>query len=200
MRNRRLIIVFCILLFIIIWVTIYDMFIIYQYGKTDEKQKSDVAIILGAETDKNGVSPVYAERINHGIWLYENHYVDYIIVTGGKSKETELSDAYIAKRYAVFKGIPENVIYTEEQSEITQENIEYSKKIMESNNWDTCIIVSDPMHMKRAMLMAKDYKLQALSSPTQTTRYCSWKTKLPFLLREEFFYLGYRICRFLSII
>ena len=62
----------------------YDKTIIRQsfdkYGKVDEKQKSDVAIVLGASTDANGVSPVFKERINHGIWLYENNYVDYIIV------------------------------------------------------------------------------------------------------------------------
>lgn len=190
-------IAFYILFFSLLTFTIYDMFNIYQYGKTDEKQTSDVAIILGAETDKNGVSPVYAERINHGIWLYENEYVDYIIVTGGKGEDAEFSDAYIAKQYAVSKGIPENMVCTEERSGITQENIVYSKKIMESNNWYTCIIVSDPLHLKRAMLMARDYGLQALSSPTPTTKYRSWKTKLPFLLREEFFYTGYRICKFL---
>lgn len=74
-----------------------NAFITYSYGKVDGKQKSDVAIILGAATDSNGVSPVYRERINHGIWLYENNYVDYIIVTGGKADRAEFSDAYYAK-------------------------------------------------------------------------------------------------------
>ncbi|EQF25464.1 hypothetical protein QEW_1917 [Clostridioides difficile CD160] len=43
--------------------------------------------------------------------------------------------------------------------------------------------------------MANDYEIEAYSSPTPTTRYISLKSKLPFLAREEFFYIGYRIYR-----
>ncbi|MBY2477640.1 hypothetical protein KWV16_12200 [Clostridioides difficile] len=66
---------------------------------------------------------------------------------------------------------------------------------MNENSYHTAIIVSDPLHMKRAMLMANDYEIEAYSSPTPTTRYISLKSKLPFLAREEFFYIGYRIYR-----
>lgn len=187
-----------IVIFVILIYFLANSFTIYQYGKVDEKQKSDVAIVLGASTDANGVSPVFKERINHGIWLYENNYVDYIIVTGGKAKNAEFSDAYYAKQYAIFKGVPEDVIFMEEKSKITQENIKYSKEIIEENKWESCIIVSDPLHMKRSMMIAKDYKLNAFSSPTPSSRYRTWKTKVPFLLREEFFYDGYKFYGFLS--
>ena len=66
---------------------------------------------------------------------------------------------------------------------------------MDENALETAIIVSDPLHMKRAMLMAKDYGIPAYTSPTTTSMYKSLKTKIPFLLREEFFYIGYRIVR-----
>lgn len=49
--------------------------------------------------------------------------------------------------------------------------------------------------MKRAMLMAKDCGIEAYSSPTPTTRYRTLRSKLPFLAREEFFYIGYRLVR-----
>ncbi|MBQ9915235.1 MAG: YdcF family protein [Clostridia bacterium] len=170
---------------------------IYTYGKVDAKQESDVAIILGAAADSEGVSPVYAERIRHGIWLYENGYVDYVILTGGKGEGNDFSDAAKAREFALSQGLPESVILLEEQSRITQENLQYSKKLMEERGLSSCILVSDPLHMKRAMLMAKDYGMNACSSPTPTTKYRSWKTKLPFLLREEFFYIGYQIYSFL---
>jgi uncharacterized SAM-binding protein YcdF (DUF218 family) len=47
--------------------------------------------------------------------------------------------------------------------------------------------VSDPLHMKRAMMMADDLDIAAVSSPTPTSRYRSLKTKLGFLLRELYF-------------
>ncbi len=38
----------------------------------------------------------------------------------------------------------------------------------------------------------RDEQCKAYSSPTSTTRYISLKTKLPFLAREVFFYIGYK--------
>ena len=115
-----------------------------------------------------------------------------IIVTGGKGNGREESDAAAAKRYAVSKGVPEAAILTEEASAITQENLENSKKIMDNNAYHTAIIVSDPLHMKRAMLLAKDIGITAYSSPTPTSKYVSLKTQLPFLAREVFFYISYK--------
>lgn len=168
---------------------------IWNYGEKDEKQSADVAIVLGAATSNGEVTPVFQERINHGIWLYENGFVKTLIFTGGIGEGNEKSDAWVAKQYAIEQGIPESVILLEEQSTITQENIENAKKIMDDNCYDTAIIVSNPLHMKRAMLMVDDYGIKAYSSPTPTSRYITLKSKLSFLAREEFFYIGYKIYR-----
>lgn len=168
---------------------------IWNYGKKDEKSPSDVAIVLGAAVWDGEVSPVYRERINHAITLYEEGTVDFIILTGGFGEGSYKSDSQVAKEYALSQDVPEERILIEEKSIITEENLEFSKEIMEENDLETAIIVSDPLHMKRAMLMAKDYNINALSSPTTTSMYKSLKTKIPFLLREEFFYVCYCIVR-----
>ncbi len=168
---------------------------IWNYGKVDEKAPADVAIVLGAAISDGEVSPVYRERINHAITLYEEGTVDFIILTGGFGEGSYKSDSQVAKEYALSQDVPEERILIEEKSTITEENLEFSKEVMEENDLETAIIVSDPLHMKRAMLMAKDYNINALSSPTTTSMYKSLKTKIPFLLREEFFYIGYCIVR-----
>jgi len=168
---------------------------IWNYGKKDEKSPSDVAIVLGAAVWDGEVSPVYRERINHAIALYKDGFVDFIILTGGFGEGSYKSDSQVAKEYALSQGIPEERILIEEKSTITEENLEFSKEVMEENDLGTAIIVSDPLHMKRSMLMAEDYNINALSSPTTTSMYKSLKTKIPFLLREEFFYIGYCIVR-----
>jgi len=168
---------------------------IWNYGKVDEKAPADVAIVLGAAISDGEVSPVYRERINHAITLYEEGTVDFIILTGGFGEGSYKSDSQVAKEYALSQDVPEERILIEEKSTITEENLEFSKEIMEENDLETAIIISDPLHMKRAMLMAKDYNITALSSPTTTSMYKSLKTKIPFLLREEFFYVGYCIVR-----
>lgn len=182
-------------LFLIILCVIIAAISIVQYGNVDEKMHCDVAIVLGAATTDGEVSPVYRERINHGIWLYENGYVDYLIMTGGLGEGNETSDACAAKQYAIKKGVPEYVIFIEEESTITEENLKLAKLIMDAHSMNTAIIVSDPLHMKRAMRMANDYGITAYSSPTPTTMYQSAKTQIPFSAREVFFYIGYSIVR-----
>lgn len=171
----------------------YIAFAIYLYGNVNEMIQADAAIVLGAEVWGDKPSPVFEERINHGIWLYKNGYVDKLILTGGIGKDRTVSDSSIAKSYAIENSVPGKDIFIEEQSTITQENIAFATQIVNENKFSTVIIVSDPLHMKRAMLMAKDYGLKAYSSPTPTTRYKTVKNKTLFLTREVFFYIGYEI-------
>ena len=98
LRGKKLAILISLLMvFLLILCVIITAVSIAQYGKLDEKAHCDVAIVLGAATSNGEVSPVYRERINHGIWLYENGFVDYLILTGGVGKGNEKSDAYVAK-------------------------------------------------------------------------------------------------------
>lgn len=162
------------------------------FAAKDQRKVADVAIVLGAATYDGEVSPVYQERINHGITLYNDGMVDKIIVTGGVAEGSDISDAWVAKEYAISKGVLAEDILMENTSTITQENLENSKILMDANGYKTAIIVSDPLHMKRAMLLAKDAGITAYSSPTPTTKYVSLATKIPFLCREVFFYVGYK--------
>lgn len=168
---------------------------IWNYAGVEEICQADVVIVLGAGTQNDEVSPVFRERIRYGIWLYQNGYVEKIIFTGGYGEGNQHSDAYVAKQYAMEQGVPEEDILIEEKSTITQENIENAKSIMEAMLYDTALIVSDPLHMKRSMLMAKDYEIEAYSCPTPTSMYVSMPKKLAFLAREVFFYIGYKVWR-----
>ncbi|MBA5628632.1 YdcF family protein [Moheibacter lacus] len=167
---------------------------IYSYSKIDETTRADAAIILGTAVWDNQPSPVFKERINHAILLYKMDSVEYLIFTGGIGEGKKYSEAEIGKKYAIENEIPENKIFIEEKSTITDENLKYAKEIIEQNNFSKVLIVSDPLHMKRAMLMAKSHDINAYSSPTKTSRYISFKSKFGFVMRETFFYIGYKIC------
>ena len=174
---------------------LFCAFSIIRYTGKDEAAPADCIIVLGAGTDGKTPNPVFRERLNYAVTLYQEGYADIILLTGGYSPGNDRSDAAIAGAYLESMGIPTEAILLEERSTITQENLEFSKEIMESEDLSTAILVSDPLHMKRSMMMAKDYKIEAFSSPTPTTRYQTTRTKLPFLARETFFYVGYQIYR-----
>ena len=168
---------------------------IVRYAQWDEAAPADCIIVLGAGTNGKTPNAVFRERLNHAVTLYEAGYSEVILLTGGYSPGNEHSDAWIAGQHLMELGIPKDAIFLEEKSTITQENLQYAKEIMDSQEYSTAIIVSDPLHMKRPMRMTKDYEIEAYSSPTPTTRYLTWKSKLPFLARETFFYVGYQIYR-----
>lgn len=168
---------------------------IVRYADKDEAAPADCIIVLGAGTNGKMPNAVFRERLHHALTLYSEGYSEIILLTGGYSPGNKHSDAYIAGEYLKALGIPADAILLEEKSTITQENLEYAREIMESEDLSTAIIVSDPLHMKRAMRMAKDYEIEASPSPTPTTRYQTWKSKLPFLARETFFYVGYQVYR-----
>ncbi|MXO90104.1 YdcF family protein [Pontixanthobacter aquaemixtae] len=148
---------------------------------------ADVAIVLGAAVDGDEPSPVFRERINHAIALYRQGRVGRIVFTGGRGPSERLAESRVAHDYAIAQGVAEANILTEEQSATTRQNLVQAEAVMQSQDLDTALVVSDPLHLRRAMLMADSLDMDAKASATTTTRYQSVSTQLPFLLREVYF-------------
>jgi uncharacterized SAM-binding protein YcdF (DUF218 family) len=168
---------------------------IYSYAGNSEAIPADAAIVLGAEVWGGQPSPVFRERINHAIKLYHDGFVLKIIFTGGQGDGDELAEAVVAQRYAVERAVPEVDVLTETESRTTEQNLYYANQVAADHHLTRFLIVSDPLHMKRAVLMAQDMGMDAYPSPTPTTMYQSWSTQLEFLARETYFYLTYLVRR-----
>ena len=164
---------------------------IYTYGNNVVDIKADAAIVLGAAVWSDEVSPVFRERINHALELYRRGRVRKVIFTGGQGNKNEPTEAAAARRYAIKNGMPEKDILIEEQSHTTYENVVNAKRLADANGLKKILIVSDPMHMKRAVAMAGDIGMDAFSSPTPTTRYQGWKSQTASLAHETYYYIGY---------
>ncbi|MBD0346725.1 MAG: YdcF family protein [Coleofasciculus sp. Co-bin14] len=170
---------------------------IYFYNSPQIPAQADAAIVLGAEVWGEEPSPVFRERINHGINLYKKQRVNKIIFTGGQGDGYVQTEAMVAKKYAIRQGVLELDILTETQSRTTYQNLYYAQQVAQKHQLSQFFIVSDPLHMKRAMLMAQGLGMKAYPSPTPTTKYKSLNNKLPFLLRETYFSIHYLISRLL---
>ena len=168
---------------------------IYSFGNTRSDASADAAIVLGAAVWSTGVSPVFRERINHGIDLYRTGKVRKLIFTGGQGNPGEPTESSAARDYALQNGVPAQDILIEEKSHTTYENIRYAKQVADAHNIKRVLIVSDPLHMKRAVLMAQDVGLIAEPSPTPTTRYQGLKSQFGLLVHETYYYIGYLIRR-----
>ncbi|BAZ15421.1 hypothetical protein NIES4071_72930 [Calothrix sp. NIES-4071] len=183
----------CLFLIGLLLVILFTASNIYIYGNTPNRVKADAAIVLGAEVWGREPSPVFKERINHAVNLYKTRDVGKIIFTGGVGTGKEISEAEAGKQYAIQNGVNQIDILTESKSRTTNQNLKYALEVAQQHNLSNFLIVSDPLHMKRAVLMARNLGLDAFPSPTLTTRYRSVKSQLQFLSRETYFYFVYLI-------
>jgi uncharacterized SAM-binding protein YcdF (DUF218 family) len=167
---------------------------IYFYGnnyKFHPNIQADAAIILGAAVWGEKPSPVFRERINHAINLYQNGNVRTLIFTGGVGSGDAIAEASVGKYYAIIKGVKADDILLETTSRTTYQNLQNASELVHKYPFKKFLIVSDPLHLKRAVLMARSLGLDAYPSPTPTTRYRTLNSQLPFLMRETYFYFVY---------
>lgn len=168
-------------------------FSIASFGKHDFKGRADCAIVLGAAATGSTPSPVFEERIHHAIDLWRAGRISKIVFTGGRAEMVPEAESSVARDFAIAAGIPADAILIETRSHTTRGNLLEARDLMKSNSLRSAVIVSDPLHLKRASIMAADLQLQAVTSPTPTSKYRSLKTQFPFLLREIYFYHHYLI-------
>jgi uncharacterized SAM-binding protein YcdF (DUF218 family) len=183
-RLRTIAILFSIAL--VLWLA-YVSITIWHFGQTDHATRSDCIIVLGAAAQGANPSPVFEQRLRHGIDLFQRGVAPRLLFTGGFGDGKTHSEASVGAAYAQQQGIPRTALLLEEKSRTTKQNLEEALKVMKAHGLQSAIIVSDPLHMKRAMMMANDLGMQAHSSPTPTTMYRSFSSQGKFLTREVYF-------------
>lgn len=192
LKRRWRWIISVVLLIPILWIG-YVMTQVYRYSLERHTGPADAAIVLGAAVYGERPSPVFRERINHAIDLYQDGSVKFLIFTGGVGNRDELAEAEAARNYALRMGVPDDAILIETISTTTAENLAQAKRLVDEHQLGRVLLVSDPLHMKRAMSLAHDVGLDAYPSPTPTTRYRTWRSQWSFLLRETYFYSKYTL-------
>jgi uncharacterized SAM-binding protein YcdF (DUF218 family) len=82
------------------------------------------------------------------------------VVSGGQGDGEDISEAECMYRWLVEKGIDPSRIYKEDQSTSTEENVAFSKEVIEENGlFQKVVIISNEYHIFRAGLIADDHGL-----------------------------------------
>ena len=86
-----------------------------------------------------------------------------IIVSGGQGHGENITEAKAMKDYLINKGIDESLIIEENKSTNTNENIIYSKKIIETSPTEDyeVVIITNGFHCYRSKLLANKHGLEA---------------------------------------
>jgi len=147
--------------------------IIDQQSTRDEARPADVILVLGSAVWPNEQpSPSLRARTEKAIELYEEGYATHLLLSGGLGRWPP-EEAEVMCRLAEAAGVPQEAMILDQEAHSTWESITRAREIMDQEGWETAIVVSDPFHITRSLLMARDagivgYGAPALDSPTYT--------------------------------
>ena len=113
-------------------------------------------IVLGAGVNGETPSLTLRTRIDAAAAYLEEHPDVPVVLSGGQGPGEAITEAEGMRRALVRRGVDESRLYTEERSTSTQENLRYSRAILEELGVDPAqrvAIVTSDFHLCRARLM-----------------------------------------------
>lgn len=155
------------------------------YGRRDEARRADAIVVLGAAQYNGRPSPVLEARLDHAVDLYRRGIATTLIVTGGQAPGDTESEAEVSRRWVMRAGVPAAHILTT-SGMTTRESMRDVSRLMKQRGLREAVLVSDPFHMLRLKLLAREMGLHGLTSPTRTSPISrSPGQERRFLLRES---------------
>lgn len=134
--------------------------------KADRKP---VALVLGAAVWPGGAaSPSLRRRVHHAVQLWRSGQVSAIVGTGGLGQHPP-SEARVIANMCRAEGVPETAVFLEDRATNTEENLRFSKPILDSLGSGSAgaapvVIVTDRYHAPRALLVARRLGIPATAS------------------------------------
>jgi uncharacterized SAM-binding protein YcdF (DUF218 family) len=181
--------------FLLVSYVIYAVF----YSWLVRYRDANFVVVLGSGLrDGVRVTPLLASRLERGRRVYQALVAQgtspVLIVSGGKGSSERLSEAEAMARYLIEHGVPGARVLLEDRSRTTEENLKFSKVIMErSRPGYRCIIVTSNFHVFRAAILARRAGVNGQVTGARTAVYY-W----PSAMLREFaaVFLNYKLINF----
>jgi uncharacterized SAM-binding protein YcdF (DUF218 family) len=152
---------------LVAWVI--SMLAVERVGRRDQAQRAEAIVVLGAAQYVGRPSPVLRARVDHAVSLWKRGLAPTLILTGGTGVGDTTSEAAVARKYAMSRGVPDRAIVMEIKGRTTSESMQAVARIMEDREQSSIILVSDPFHMLRLSILARRFGLEPYTSPTRTS-------------------------------
>jgi uncharacterized SAM-binding protein YcdF (DUF218 family) len=166
--------------------------IVGQSGR-DEARPADAIVVFGAAEYFGRPSPVYRARLDHAFDLYERKLAPVVITTGGSGGETSFTEGSVGHDYLVGRGIGDQHLIAETQSDNSAESAERVATIMDANHMRSCIAVSDPYHVYRIKQLLEAQGRVVYASPRRLEISPGMGTQALNVARESLSYTLWRL-------
>ncbi len=121
---------------------------------TQEPESLDYVIVLGTQVKGSTPSRALRRRMVKAIDAAQTYPQAALILSGGKGKGENISEAECMREYLTENGVDEGRIILEDQSTTTQENLIFSDRLTGCSK-KSCGIISNDFHICRALLLAR---------------------------------------------
>ena len=141
--------------------------ILSQVRGTEEPQ-ADILIVLGAGLRGETPSATLQVRLDAALEQLLARPEAVAVLSGGQGHNESISEAKAMARYLTARGIEPSRLYLEEQARNTEQNLRFSREIIEENHLDGSIaVVSNGFHLYRAKHLAErmGMEVETVSAP-----------------------------------
>jgi len=118
-------------------------------------------VVLGAAQYGGRPSPALERRLLAALALYQKGLAPRIAVAGGKAAGDTLSEGEAGCRYLMARGVPQEALLCETQSQSTYENLLFLRSQLAGR----VLLVTDTPHLPRALFLARLLGLEAEGHP-----------------------------------
>ena len=165
--------------FTVFFATLANVISHSKYTASDEK----VVIVLGCQIRGDVPSMSLVQRSNAAVKYLEEHPNAIAIASGGQGADENLSEGQCIFNLMTEKGISPDRIIIEDKSTSTDENIKFSREIIDTLSLDYNVaIATNEYHEYRASMICKKNGLNSSSIPAPS----SPRGKPTFFTREVF--------------
>jgi uncharacterized SAM-binding protein YcdF (DUF218 family) len=147
---------------------VYVVVCVVQVGRAandDQTRRVDAIVVLGAAQYDGRPSPQLEGRLDHVIELWQEGVAQFVVVTGGNQPGDRFTEAEASRRYLVERGVPDEVILSENRGHTTFESLRAVRTVLAAQSLQSVLIVTDPYHALRSRLTAEEVGLDAAVSP-----------------------------------
>ncbi|MBR5682350.1 MAG: YdcF family protein [Ruminococcus sp.] len=154
------------------------------------KNENTTLVVLGCQVRDGAPSLMLSRRLKAAYDYLSGHESVKVVVSGGKGEDESISEAQCMRDWLVGNGIAPERIYMEDKSVNTEENLSFSKKIIDENGLPADItIVTDGFHQLRADILAEKTGIESHNISART----AWYLLPTYWVREWFGVLYYKL-------
>jgi vancomycin permeability regulator SanA len=147
---------------------------VWWAGAVDSAREVDAIVVLGAAQYDGKPSPQLEARLDHVLGLWADGIAPRIIVTGGNRPGDRFTEASTSAEYLRDNGVPIEALLLEDAGTNTYDSLRTVSQMMKAAGLETAVVVTDPFHELRCVLILDQLDITAYPSATDSSPVRGW--------------------------